>query len=57
MGVFACMFYVMKLSETLINYDDMCFTFPYSFDFTFIVIYKRYAGSHVLTSTLCWAPT
>ena len=54
---FACMFSVMKLSETLINYDDICFTFVHSLDITFIVNSRRYAGSHVLTSTSCWALT
>ena len=48
---FACMFSVMMLSETLINYDDMCLTFVHSLDITFIVNSRRYAGSHVLTST------
>ena len=50
-------FSVMMLSETLINDDDICFTFVRSLDMTFIVHARRYAGSHVLTSTSCWALT
>ena len=48
---FACMFSVMMLSETLIGYDDVCFTFVHSLEITFIVNPRRYAGPHVLTST------
>ena len=48
---FAGMFSVMMLSETLIGYDDVCFTFVHSLEITFIVNSRRYAGPHVLTST------